>query len=89
MSAAATLFPETRGLPERGLGGSMSWGRGTRVPLARPKTLERGNSERGREGCDTKPLYRKQSKAQAGVEQPGGKYPPGKPHPKESHTAVK
>src|ERR1035441_6613724 len=57
MSAGATLSPETRGLPERGLAVSMSWGRGTRVPLARPKALEQGNSGRNREGCDTKPLY--------------------------------
>jgi hypothetical protein len=63
MSAGVTLFPETQGLPERGLGVCMSWGRGTRVPLARPKAQERVNSERDREGCDTKPLYyRKQGR---------------------------
>ena len=63
MSAGATLFPETQGLSERGLGGSMSWGRGTRVPLARRKAQEQRNSERDREGCDTKPVYyRKQSR---------------------------
>jgi hypothetical protein len=57
MSAGAALFLETQGLPEHGLGVSMSWGRGTRVPPARPKSGEPGNSERDREGCDTKPLY--------------------------------
>ena len=61
--AGAALLLETRGLPERGLGGSMSWGRGTRVRLARPKAQEQRNSERDREGSDPKPVYyRKQSK---------------------------
>jgi hypothetical protein len=35
----------------------MSWGRGTRVPLARPKALEQGNSERDREGVTQSPYY--------------------------------
>src|ERR1035441_3796068 len=65
MSAGATLSPATQGLPERGLGGSMSWGRGTRVPLARPKALERGNSERDRGGV-TQSRSITESKAGAG-----------------------
>ena len=63
MSAGATLSPATQGLPKRGLGVSMSWGRGTRVPPARRKTQEQGNSERKVEERDTKPVYyRKQSR---------------------------
>src|ERR1039458_8457419 len=89
MSTGATFFPETQGLPERGLGSSMSWGRGTRVPLARPKAQEQGNSERDREGCDTKPLYYRKPCRRSPAKNSPAQSTPGKTHPKESRTAVK
>src|ERR1017187_332036 len=84
MSAGATVHPETQGLPERGLGGSMSWGRGTRVSLARPKALEQGNSKRDREGVtQSRPIT--ESTAGAGWRRTARrKSPQGRPIPKRA-----
>ena len=63
----------------------MSWGRGTRVPRARPKAQEQPNSERGREGCDTKPVYyRKQSRPGRRRTARRKVSPKGKPIPKRA-----